>query len=414
MAPAVFVCVAAYIAAFGSLGLAPSEAATLFDVAVLAALGVLATAVFARRVPLAWAHAASAATLWAPLAATLAPLWSTHDDAYATLFVMQIASAGVLLDTRWLAATMVVFDTVAIAMIVAIGGPTCALLVSCVITGSLFAVLIHILMRRAILNAESMRHEFRALLESSPEPMFVHADAGAGHAIRWMNASLLRLLGYDRPDELIGKRSIDTFVHPDDRARLVEHRERVQRGECQPGIDVRWLRRDGATRHVHAESRRVTLAGEASWLVVARDMTDQIERERERVAAEAAIRKSEEQLQQAQRMESIGQLAGGVAHDFNNLLAAILSNANLVADELGDDHPAIAEVRDIEAATNRAAALTRQLLTFSRKQPRKVSDVALNGVVTNLEKMLSRLVSEDIEMRAVLAPQLGTVRGDSS
>ncbi|KAB2906857.1 MAG: PAS domain S-box protein [Kofleriaceae bacterium] len=528
--PAVFVCMVVYVAAFPSLGLELPPAVLLFDLLILAGLGGLAAAVFVRRVPLRWMHAASAAALWCPLAATLAALWSTHHEGFVTLFLMEVVAAGILLDTRWLAGTLAVANALAVAAIIAVGGPLMGLFLSCIVTATVFAFLIHVLMRRALYRAESMRLELDALVETSPDAMFVHCDAGTSCEIRWVNAAMLRLLGYDHAAELVGCRSVETFVHPDDRARLIEHRALVHAGGRLPGIDLRWVRRDGGTIHVHADSRPLTFAGQDAWLVVARDMTEQVNRDRERIAAETAIRKSEEryrllfdgsplpicvfdaetfrfvavndkmvevygytrdellamtvkdikpaeevprlidavaqaqlgsydhvgvvrhrrkdgvmldvditahlveidgrryrlaigvdvtearrieeQLRRAARMEAIGQLAGGVAHDFNNLLAAILSNANLIAEELGEDHPLRPEIVDIEAATNRATALTRQLLAFSRKQPRKVTAVALDTVVTTLEKMLSRLVGEDIEMRARLAPQLGTVQGD--
>jgi two-component system cell cycle sensor histidine kinase/response regulator CckA len=510
-APAVFALLAAYLVAFRPLGVALPVRIYFFDVAVLAVLGLLSLAIFLRWIPLRWAHVASAATLWCPLLATIVPFWATHNEVFATLYVMQLVYAGILLGRRWLVITLVVANAAAIAILLDVGGPHTALLVSCVVSASLLASLVHVLLWRAFYNAEVLRFEFRSLVESSPDAMYVFGDAASGYSISWVNGALVRMLDYDHPGDLLGKRSVDTFLHPDDRARLVEHRAAVQRGERPSGIDVRWVRRDGATVHVHAESRPVTFAGGAAWLVVARDMTAARERERERAVAEAAIRKSEErhrvlfdgsplpicvfdaethafiavnakmvevygyaraelmamtvkdlaapdgvrhrrkdgalldvditaheleiegrrcvlsigsdvtaarrveeQLRQAARMEAIGQLAGGVAHDFNNLLAAILSNASIVAEELGEGHALRPEMDDIESATRRASALTRQLLAFSRKQPRTVNDLALNTIVTNLETMLSRLVGEDIEMRAVLAPRLGTVQADAA
>src|SRR5207302_2656420 len=108
----------------------------------------------------------------------------------------------------------------------------------------------------------------------------------------------------------------------------------------------------------------------------------------------------EEQLRQSQKMDAIGQLAGGVAHDFNNIVAAIMGCAELASETLGPDHPVTPDVAEITAAAHRAAALTRQLLAFSRQQPREVTVIALNKVVTDIEKMLARIVGEDIEMSA--------------
>jgi two-component system cell cycle sensor histidine kinase/response regulator CckA len=112
-------------------------------------------------------------------------------------------------------------------------------------------------------------------------------------------------------------------------------------------------------------------------------------------------------------MEVVGQLAGGIAHDFNNILAVITANTDLALDTLGRTHPVAEDLTEIDAAAARAAGLTRQLLAFSRKERREVKQLALNGIVTNVEKMLSRIVGEDIVISALLASQLGTIEGDA-
>jgi two-component system cell cycle sensor histidine kinase/response regulator CckA len=537
LAPAVTIALGLYMVLLPLYGIPQPVAARLTSLGILGVSCALAFAIRTRRVPTSCVHLAATAALWCPVAVTLLGIASTHNTVFSTLFIMEIACAGVLLHTRLLVGTMFVANAIALVLLVHLDAPYTSLLISCALTASVFALLIHMLMRRALLNAEAMRLElarseasFRALVETSPDAMFVHGEAHADYAIRWVNPAMLRLLGHERPDDLVGKRSIDVFVHPDERARLTDFRGRVHRGEVPSGLDVRWVRRDGGVRHVHATSRRVQFGGIQAWLVVARDLTELVEHKRQQATAHDTIRESEEryrllfdgsplakcvfdvetlrfvavndkmtelygyareellamriadlkmpedvgpmvdalakstvgdkrrigvvrhrrkdgafleiditahqieiggrrcalaaaidvtasrrveeQLQQAQRMEAIGQLAGGVAHDFNNILAVILSNASLVAEELGDEHPLRAEILDIEAASNRAVGLTRQLLAFSRKQPRRLSEVALNSVVINLEKMLSRLVGEDIAMSASLAPQLGTVLAD--
>jgi PAS domain S-box-containing protein len=123
-------------------------------------------------------------------------------------------------------------------------------------------------------------------------------------------------------------------------------------------------------------------------------------------------RRLEMQLRQSQKMEAIGQLAGGVAHDFNNVLTVILSNAELLLRGLGPEDPRQDELTDIRQAAQRAAALTRQLLAFSRKQVRKPRVLSLNAVVSSIEKMLARLIGEDVELLTSLESSLWLIEVD--
>jgi len=131
------------------------------------------------------------------------------------------------------------------------------------------------------------------------------------------------------------------------------------------------------------------------------------------VATEITERKLlEEQLLQSQKMEAVGQLAGGVAHDFNNILTAIVGYSDLLAAELGDNAQQREDIEEIRKAARRAAALTRQLLSFSRKQVLEPRIVDVNGVVLNLDKMLRSLMSENIELATQLAEDLDAARVD--
>jgi signal transduction histidine kinase len=131
-----------------------------------------------------------------------------------------------------------------------------------------------------------------------------------------------------------------------------------------------------------------------------------------RQEAEATVALRDEQLRQSQKIEAIGQLAGGVAHDFSNLLGVILGYGEMAQRELGADHPAQARVHQMMKAAQRAADLTRQLLAFSRKQVLHPKLLDLNTVVANVEGMLDRLIGEDINVVVQPAPRLGTVTAD--
>ncbi len=124
-------------------------------------------------------------------------------------------------------------------------------------------------------------------------------------------------------------------------------------------------------------------------------------------------RELETQLSQSQKMEAIGRLAGGVAHDFNNLLVVIQSYAELLRDELLEQDAKRLDLEEILAAARRAAALTKQLLAFSRSEPIQPTELRLSEVVTGIEKMLRRIIGEDIELITELAPSLGVVRADA-
>ncbi|MGQ0695884.1 MAG: PAS domain S-box protein [Nitrospiraceae bacterium] len=133
----------------------------------------------------------------------------------------------------------------------------------------------------------------------------------------------------------------------------------------------------------------------------------------ERARAEEALRQTEGQLRQSQKMEAVGRLAGGVAHDFNNLLTVIRGYSELILSRLPPGDPSQREMEEVKKAADRAASLTRQLLSFSRRQFVAAKVVDLNDVVMNMDGMLRRLLGEDIiELCADLEPQLGSIRGD--
>jgi PAS domain S-box-containing protein len=213
------------------------------------------------------------------------------------------------------------------------------------------------------------------------------------------NGAFLGLVGYTREELLSGEMRWDTMTPP-------EYRDLDQRAVEQlrsTGIAAPWekefLRKDG--------SRIAVLIGIAA-LLSARG-------EGECVAFVLDIRERkqlEQQLRQAQKMEAVGRLAGGIAHDFNNLLGVIIGYSEILEERLGQDDPLRPKAEQIKKAGQRAAALTRQLLAFSRQQVLEPKVLDLNEVVTDTLKMLQRLIGEDIELVMVPGPDLGRVKVD--
>src|SRR5256714_6234489 len=158
------------------------------------------------------------------------------------------------------------------------------------------------------------------------------------------------------------------------------------------------LRKDGTHINVEVSAKECLYEAERARLAAVRDITER--------------KTLEEQLRQSQKMEAVGQLAGGVAHDFNNLLTAIMGYSDLALRRLKAEDPLRHHVEEIKKAGERAAALTRQLLAFSRKQVLQPVSLNLNSVVSDVEKLLHRLIGEDMELRTVLEPELGSTKAD--
>ena len=171
----------------------------------------------------------------------------------------------------------------------------------------------------------------------------------------------------------------------------------------EKAVEIETWVRNGTVRGATVAMTGTPLVGDHDELMggvaVLRDVTRQ--------------RELETQLSQSHKMEAIGRLAGGVAHDFNNLLAVIQSYAELLREETLEHDSKREDLNEILAATRRAAALTKQLLAFSRSEPVQPTELRLSEVVTRIEKMLHRVIGEDIELTTDLAPSLGVVRADA-
>ncbi len=242
--------------------------------------------------------------------------------------------------------------------------------------------------------AQRERH-LRAIIETEPECVKLLDRAGR---LVDMNASGLAMIEADSLADVVGH-SVLSLVVPADRAAFVDLCRAVTEGT--PGsLEFNIVGLKGTPRRL--ETHAVPLVSEESaaplLLGITRDVT--------------ARRQLEERLRTAQRMESVGRLAGGVAHDFNNLLTAILGSVHAIDESLGPDHPRREDVEEIRGAALRAADLTRQLLAFSRRQVLRPKVLDLNALVTKIEKLLRRLIGEHITLRTSLAPALGSVRAD--
>ncbi len=201
--------------------------------------------------------------------------------------------------------------------------------------------------------------------------------------------------------------AIRTFYHPDDRPLIAEAIRRAIELREPYDLELRFITARNRSIWVRALGKPIVENGKTKRLVgVFQDITD-------RKVAEDQRDQLEEQLQQAMKMEAVGRLAGGVAHDFNNLLTGIAGYTNLLLSRLNSDDPMAGDLMEIKNATQSAVELARQLLVFSRKQLIEPRVLNLNDLVDRLQKMLVRLIGEDIELRTNLCRDLGFAKVDA-
>jgi two-component system, cell cycle sensor histidine kinase and response regulator CckA len=232
---------------------------------------------------------------------------------------------------------------------------------------------------------------FRLLFEDHPQPMWVFD--GDSQQLLEANAAASHLYGYSR-EEFRAKRLSDLNAE-------TEVSSDLEILPTRSGVPVTiWRHRTATGRVIELEAavHDIEYGGRNARLAVLLDITGR--------------RHLEEQLRQAQKMEAVGMLAGGVAHDFNNLLTIITGYSQLILNNLGSEDPNRHSVEQIMKAGERAAALTKQLLAFSRRQVLQPRVLELNKLITSLGTMLQRLIGEDIDLRLVLPPELGRVSAD--
>ncbi|MGH2755673.1 MAG: ATP-binding protein [Actinomycetota bacterium] len=225
---------------------------------------------------------------------------------------------------------------------------------------------------------------FRLLFQSNPLPMWVYDRESL--AFLAVNNAAIEKYGYSR-DEFLGMTIKD--IRPIEEVPALLNNLEADRSGYQDSGAWRHLTKDGRYLTVDITSHLISFEDRTSVLVVAQDVTDR--------------KVLEESLRQSQKMEAVGQLAGGIAHDFNNLLSVVINYARLVEEELEADDPKRADVETILDAGDRGARLTRQLLTFSRKEVVQPQVSNLNDIVAGMEQLLQRTIRENITLTTHLA-----------
>jgi len=248
-------------------------------------------------------------------------------------------------------------------------------------------------------NEEALRRSevrYRSLVQSAVYGIYRSSLEGRFFDV---NPALITMLGYDSAEEVLAlDPKADVFLDPSEQARVMDE---FRRGARLDNVEVRWKRKDGSAITVRLSGRAVNSPEETAEVleIIAEDITER--------------RVLENQFRQAQKMEAVGRLAGGVAHDFNNLLMVISGYAEVVLEQTRKSNPLHPKIEAIHQAADRATTLTRQLLAFSRKQLLELKVVDLNSVIEDIERLLRPLIGENIELHTQLAADLGRTRADA-
>ena len=260
------------------------------------------------------------------------------------------------------------------------------------------------LLRKVLLYAierkrtESMLRQseqrFQDLFDNAMDILFTLDKEGN---ITSLNKSAEDVMGWPRNEVL--QKSIRTFVVPEHLNVCAQMMQRLIDGEQLPHFEIGMLRKDGRKVLLETSARLIRSNEEIEGVQgIARDVTER--------------RNLESMVRQSQKLEAIGRLSGGLAHDFNNLLCVISGHTELLSERLEADHPGIKNVAQIKKAVDSASSLVRQLLAFSRKQVFHPRTLDLNAIVVETEKLLGRLIGENVEFISSLHPALGSVRVD--
>lgn len=256
--------------------------------------------------------------------------------------------------------------------------------------------------KRAEQALRQSEQKYRTLIESMNEGLTQVDDKGI---LKFVNDRFCQITGYSI-NELIGQNVYTLLLQPEDKA-FLEEKYRLRKQGISDQYELQMRKKSGEFIWVHTSASPITDAtGEiVGTLGIHSDITERKHTEQIRV-------KLEEQLRQVQKMEAVGTLAGGIAHDFNNMLTAIMGYADLILTILPADHPAHNDAQTIKRLSERAAGLTRQLLTFARQQAIEPTELNLNNLILDLKERLQHILGHKIDMVTQLQPSLAQVKVD--
>lgn len=246
-------------------------------------------------------------------------------------------------------------------------------------------------------NQENLRQSeerFATAFRSSPLAITISTEKEGRYVDA--NDAYTKMMGYQQ-EEIVGKTAneLGIWVDPEDRERMVQQVDQPEQAEP---LETRFRTKSGDERRVRISAGRILLDGKPCVLANTLDITES--------------RRLEEQFRQAQKMEAVGRLAGGVAHDFNNLLSVIMGYSEIAQDAAPRGTAVRNHLDQIKKAAERAAALTQQLLAFSRQQVLQPKVLSLNAVVDSVSKMLLRVIGEDVTLNLAPGEPLGSIKAD--
>jgi PAS domain S-box-containing protein len=270
--------------------------------------------------------------------------------------------------------------------------------------GRIVVILFDITERKRAEEALSHSEEQYRLIAENTKDLICTLDLQGN--FHYVSPSFKEVLGYS-PEELRGLNAF-SLIHPDDRETTTKIYQQALINKEAGNAEFRYRHKNGNWRVFESVGNWIFNGNgiPPKSVLVSRDITERKQTEEKMAALQV-------QLGQSQRMEAIGRLAGGIAHDFNNILAVIQGYSDLCLSGIPKENPLREDLQAITNAVRRAANLISQLLAFSRRQTMKMEVIDLNPLLQNLEKMLRRVISEDVELLTILPDDLGRAKADS-